>query len=472
MNAISKFRYAETIKMVVYDTLSGEKKPLPKDGELKLFVCGPTVYDYIHIGNARTYSVFDTIVRYLRSQKIKVRYLQNITDIDDKIIKRAQEEKKHSTTIANFYARAYKQDTRGLGIFSVNKYAPATRFIRPIVKQIQSLLEKGAAYKIEGEGYYFDISKFPEYGKLSRRTTEQAEDSVSRIDEGINKKNKGDFALWKFSKPGEPSWKTALGEGRPGWHIEDTAITEYFFGPQYDLHGGGIDLKFPHHEAEIAQQEVASGKRPMVGIWMHAGTLLINGAKMSKSVGNFLTLRDFLKKYPAPVFRYLTASAHYRSPLDYSETLARQASNSIFNLRQFVGKLRLTKKKATDGLPVSEILKKSETAFHQSMAEDFNTPEALAAIFSAVNEINPVIWKLTKPEAKAIEDWLVKLLSVIGIELKMPHIPFKIRHLAKKRELFRVHQQFMQADDLRKQIEALGYLVDDTPAGPLILKKN
>ena len=193
---------------------------------------------------------------------------------------------------------------------------------------------------------------------------------------------------------------------------------------------------------------------------------------MSKSVGNFLTLRDFLKKYPAPVFRYLTASAHYRSPLDYSETLARQASNSIFNLRQFVGKLRLTKKKATDGLPVSEILKKSETAFHQSMAEDFNTPEALAAIFSAVNEINPVIWKLTKPEAKAIEDWLVKLLSVIGIELKMPHIPFKIRHLAKKRELFRVHQQFMQADDLRKQIEALGYLVDDTPAGPLILKKN
>ena len=458
--------------MVVYDTLSGEKKPLPKDGELKLFVCGPTVYDYIHIGNARTYSVFDTIVRYLRSQKIKVRYLQNITDIDDKIIKRAQEEKKHSTTIANFYARAYKQDTRGLGIFSVNKYAPATRFIRPIVKQIQSLLEKGAAYKIEGEGYYFDISKFPEYGKLSRRTTEQAEDSVSRIDEGINKKNKGDFALWKFSKPGEPSWKTALGEGRPGWHIEDTAITEYFFGPQYDLHGGGIDLKFPHHEAEIAQQEVASGKRPMVGIWMHAGTLLINGAKMSKSVGNFLTLRDFLKKYPAPVFRYLTASAHYRSPLDYSETLARQASNSIFNLRQFVGKLRLTKKKATDGLPVSEILKKSETAFHQSMAEDFNTPEALAAIFSAVNEINPVIWKLTKPEAKAIEDWLVKLLSVIGIELKMPHIPFKIRHLAKKRELFRVHQQFMQADDLRKQIEALGYLVDDTPAGPLILKKN
>ncbi|MEK7097892.1 MAG: cysteine--tRNA ligase, partial [Patescibacteria group bacterium] len=285
--------------MLIYDTLSGEKKPLPETGgkPLRFFVCGPTVYDYIHIGNARTYSAFDTIVRYLRSRKIKVQYLQNITDIDDKIIKRALEEKKHIKTIANFYSRAYKQDMKSLKIISVNKYAPATRYIRQIVKQVQILTEKGLAYKIESEGYYFDISKFPEYGKLSRRTSEQAEDSVSRIDEGINKKNRGDFVLWKFSKQNEPVWKTPLGAGRPGWHIEDTAITEYFFGPQYDLHGGGIDLKFPHHEAEIAQQESASGKKPMVNIWMHAGTLLVRGEKMSKSAGNFITVRDFLKKY-------------------------------------------------------------------------------------------------------------------------------------------------------------------------------
>ena len=458
--------------MVIYDTLSGEKKPLPGGGELKLFVCGPTVYNYAHIGNGRTYAAFDTIARYLRSQKIKVFYLQNITDIDDRIIARAAEEKKNPSTIANFYTRAYKQDMKSLGITAVSKYAPATRYIRQITKQIQSLIEKGAAYKIEGEGYYFDISKFPEYGKLSRRTIEQAEDSVSRIDESINKRNKGDFALWKFAKPGELNWKSPIGAGRPGWHIEDTAITEYFFGPQYDIHGGAVDLKFPHHEAEIAQQEMASGKKPLVQIWMHSGFLLVSGAKMSKSVGNFITLRDFLGKYPPEVFRMMVVAHHYRSPMDYSEKIVEQSRNSIFNLKQFVGKLRLVKAKLDSGSSVTEILKKSETAFHQAMADDFNTPEALAAIFSAVNRINPGIWNLTRSEGKTVENWLVKLLQTIGIELKMAHIPFKIRHLAKKRELLRNAQQFIPADASRKEIEALGYLVDDTPAGPLILKKD
>ena len=459
--------------MQIYDTLSGEKKPLPENGDkLKIFVCGPTVYDYAHIGNGRTYAAFDSIIRYLRSQRIKVYYLQNITDIDDKIIKRAAEEKKHPHTIANFFTRAYKQDMKALGVVSVNKYAKATGYIRQIVKQIQTLEAKGHAYKIDGEGYYFDIATFADYGKLSRRTAEQAEDSVSRIDEGINKRNKGDFCLWKFEKPGEPSWNTALGKGRPGWHIEDTAITEYFFGPQYDIHGGGIDLKFPHHEAEIAQQEAASGKKPMVKIWMHAGHLLVNSAKMAKSAGNFITIRDFLKKHPPVLFRYLVISHHYRSPLDYSDKLAEQTKNSIANLKQFLGKLWLVRNSEAGKLDVADLLERSAKVFHAAMADDFNTPEALAAIFGVVNSVNQEIWNLSQRQAEVVANWVTSLLESLGVELKFPHIPMKIRGLAKQRNLLRTNQQFVPADDLRKQIEALGYIVDDTPAGPLILKKD
>ncbi|KKU84749.1 MAG: Cysteinyl-tRNA ligase, partial [Parcubacteria group bacterium GW2011_GWA2_47_8b] len=307
--------------MLIHDTLSGKKEDLEKvadNKKLRLFVCGPTVYDYIHIGNARTYIVFDNLVRYLRALGVKVFYLQNITDIDNKIIRRAAEENTNAKSLAKKYEKYYHEDEKALGIKSVTKYARATAHIKQIVRQIQTLIAKGHAYKID-DGYYFDISTFPEYGKLAKRTVNQAEDSVSRIDENVNKKNKGDFALWKFKKENEPSWKTPIGEGRPGWHIEDTAITERWFGPQYDIHGGAVDLKFPHHEAEIAQQEAASGKKPMVKVWMHSGFLVVGGEKMAKSSGNFVTVRDFLKQYPVEVLRYLVAAHHYRSPLDYSE---------------------------------------------------------------------------------------------------------------------------------------------------------
>lgn len=460
--------------MVVFNTLTGKKEEFPKTGgkPVRLFVCGPTVYDYAHIGNGRTYSSFDSIVRYLRSQKIKVFYLQNLTDIDDKIIRRAAEEKKSAGSVASFYSRAYKQDTWALGIDSVNKYAKATSYIKQIVKQIQTLVAKGNAYKIDGDGYYFDISTFPDYGKLSRRTAGQAEDSVSRIDESVNKKNKGDFALWKFEKPGEPSWNTSIGKGRPGWHIEDTAITEYFFGPQYEIHGGGIDLKFPHHEAEIAQQESASGLKPLVKAWMHTGFLLVNGEKMAKSAGNFVTIRDFLSKYSPAVFRYIVASHHYRAPLDYSDKLAQQSQNAIANLKQFFGKLRLVRNKVSGGINTAGLLEKAQQLFIDAMNDDFNTPEALAAIFGVVNAINPEIWKLTAGETKELEKWALERLKILGIELKFGNIPLKIRRLAKQRELSRNSKQFIQADDLRKQIEGLGYTVDDTPAGPLLLKKD
>ena len=452
--------------MLIHDTLSGKKEDLEKvadNKKLRLFVCGPTVYDYIHIGNARTYIVFDNLVRYLRALGVKVFYLQNITDIDNKIIRRAAEENTNAKSLAKKYEKYYHEDEKALGIKSVTKYARATAHIKQIVRQIQTLIAKGHAYKID-DGYYFDISTFPEYGKLAKRTVNQAEDSVSRIDENVNKKNKGDFALWKFKKENEPSWKTPIGEGRPGWHIEDTAITERWFGPQYDIHGGAVDLKFPHHEAEIAQQEAASGKKPMVKIWMHSGFLVVGGEKMSKSFGNFVTVKDFLKQYPVEVLRYLVAAHYYRSPLDYSDGLAQQARNTLNNLSQFLARLEMAGGKTENGA----VLERAERDFSAAMENDFNTPAALAVIFSLINENQKQVWELSRKSAKMLKKFIKNKLELFGIGLKSVKIPLKVRHLASKRELFRTNKQFIQSDVLRKEIEALGYIVEDTPRGPFL----
>ena len=454
--------------MFIFNTLSGQKEDLNKalggKKEVCLFVCGPTVYNYIQIGNARTYAAFDLIVRYLRDRGWDVFYLQNITDIDDKIIRRANEQGIRPEQLAKKYEAAYHEDERRLNIASVSKYARAAGHIKEIVQQIQSLIDKGHAYKIENDGYYFDISTFPDYGKLAKRTALQAEDSVSRIDESVNKKNKGDFALWKFSKDGEPYWDTPLGRGRPGWHIEDTAISEKHFGPQYDLHGGGLDLKFPHHEAEIAQQESASGKKPFVKIWMHAGFLNLGGDKMSKSRGGFITVREFLVNHPAAVFRYLVASHHYRSPMDYSDELAAQSENSLKTIYQFLAKLE----KSSGKLGAAEHLAAADKKYTESMVYDFNTPSALAAIFELINEVNPKIWGIDKKSATDIGKWVKNNLEVLGIRPELPKIPLKIRFLSWKRELSRRSKQFVKSDFLRKQIEALGYIIEDTPTGPFI----
>lgn len=454
--------------MLIYNTLTRQKENLEEtlggEKKIRLFVCGPTVYDYIHIGNARTYSAFDTIVRYLRDRGFKVFYLQNITDIDDKIIRRAGEAGVKPAALAKEYEKAYHEDEKKLNINSVTKYARATKYIKEIVKQIKSLASKGHAYKIEGDGYYFDISTFPDYGRLARRTVAQAEDSVSRIDESVNKKNKGDFALWKFSKDDEPYWDSPLGKGRPGWHIEDTAITEYHFGPQYDLHGGAVDLIFPHHEAEIAQQESASKKKPMVKIWIHSGFLNINSAKMSKSSGDFITARDFLKDHSPAVFRYLVASHHYRSPINYSDELAAQSKNTLNNLNQFLAKLKMA-----DGLlEANPDIDSAKKKFSAAMDDDFNSPGALAAIFEIVNWLNPKIWDLNKKSAKNLEKWTKNSLEIFGIKPQIPKIPPKIARLGEKRELFRSNKQFIQSDDLRKEIERLGYTIEDTPRGPFL----
>lgn len=473
----------------IYDSLSGEKKDLPNNRPLRLFVCGPTVYEYPHLGHAKTFISFDTIARYLKSQKVKVNYLQNITDVDDKIIDRAKEQNISPTELAIKFEKEYHAFENTLHIKGI-KYARATKHIPQIIKQIETLIKKGHAYKIEGDGYYFDISTFPEYGKLSKRTILQAEDATSRIDDTIHKKNKGDFALWKFptdrtlpepknSKKiafkivlGEPLWHTALGWGRPGWHIEDTAITEHYFGPQYDIHGGGVDLKFPHHEAEITQQESASGKKPMVKIWMHAGFLLIDGKKMSKSLKNFITINEFLKKYSPETLRLLINQNHYRSPLNYTETSAEQTNRALLKIQRLITILSLIKQNGSISSNIRRALKLAKENFIEAMNDDFNTPKALAAIFELINNIEPDLWKLTIKEAGALSKFLAKTTEILlGIALKSPEMPQNIADLAKERELCRNNKQFAQSDLLRNKIESLGYIVEDVPIGQLITKK-
>ncbi|KKW17011.1 MAG: Cysteine-tRNA ligase [Parcubacteria group bacterium GW2011_GWA1_50_14] len=487
--------------MKLFNTLSGKKEDLSKSkgNPLRLFVCGPTVYDYLHIGNARTYLVFDAFVKYLSSTSTKVFYLQNITDIDDKIITRAAEEGAKPEEIAAKFQRIYFQNTKDLGITAVDKYAPATEFIPEIAEQIKTLLKKGYAYKIPEDGIYFDIAKFRNYGRLARRTALQAEDATSRIDESIKKKNRGDFVLWKYadqrgslraclpagrdlrgknsvivngdpstSLRASPSWSTPLGWGRPGWHIEDTAITEKFFGPQYDIHGGGIDLKFPHHEAEIAQQESASGKTPFVKIWMHVGTLTVNGEKMSKSKGNYISIADFLKRYPADVLRLIALTHHYRSPINYTETLVRDHLASWNGLLEFLGKLHFVEKHAI----VKHVLPKGEIDFSKELEDDFNTPKAIGAIFKRVSNLQPKIWKFSKSEARGLYTDIASALRSLGFSPSPPKIPAKIEAFAKEREKSRRNKQFVQADALRKEIDRLGYVIEDTPLGPYIWGKH
>lgn len=458
-----------------YNSLTQKKEPVePRDGKLNMFVCGPTVYDYSHLGHARTYIAFDMISRWLRESGTNVFYLQNITDIDDKIITRAQELGKDPRSLAEHFEKEYYEDMRALKIAGVTKYARATDHIDEIVSQVQTLVAKGNAYKIENDGYYFDLSTFPDYGKLSRRTLTQAEDAVTRIDEGVGKRNKGDFCLWKFSKEGEPAWNTPLGSGRPGWHIEDTAISEKYFGPQYDIHGGAVDLKFPHHEAEIAQQESASGKKPFVRHWLHTGFLLIRGQKMSKSLGNFITIRDFLVDQEPGVLRLMVLSSHYRSPLDYTDELAAAARASLASIREFIARTRFVGRKSTTKTAsqnIPQIIRTMSVAFSDAMNDDFNTPVAIAALHQCMRAIEKDLFSLSPTDAAAVADALIRFADIIGISIDAAPVPDAIESLAANREKFRAEKNWTAADSVRQDIERKGYAVEDTPLGPFVIKK-
>lgn len=473
--------------MKIYNTLSQEKENINKDKKLELFVCGPTVYDFSHIGHARTYLAFDIVVRYLRSRGFKIEYIQNITDIDDKIINRAKEEGKDPLALSEEFKKEYYQDMETLGIESVDEYIKASDVMPEIINQVQTLVDNGFAYETP-TGVYFKVRKFKDYGKLSNQDIDELQ-SGSRVEVNEEKEDPLDFVVWKKPKEkpeinepneepvvvnGEPLWNSPWGWGRPGWHIEDTAISESKFGPQYDIHGGAEDLKFPHHESEIAQQEAASGKKPFVKIWMHAGFLMIDGQKMGKSLGNFTTIREFLKDHSPRLLRWMVISNHYRSKLNYTQDLINQAEESLNHIENFLTKLTFISQsgKNKETKQIAKELENMTNSFHTAMADDFNTPKAISTIFKFMKNLQDDIWHLKKNQAKEAHKTIIKLMGSLGLEVEDHKIPSDVQKTVQKREKLRSNEQFVQADELRNKLIELGYEIEDTPLGAFVSKDN
>lgn len=452
-----------------------------KGKKVNLFVCGPTVYDETHIGHAKTYIAFDAFAKYLSHKGFKVFYLQNITDIDDKIIKRAIERNIPAKKLADMFFKQYLNDVKTLGIDSVKKYEKATSNIKEIISQIKKMEKLGFAYKAE-DGIYFDISKFENYGKLSGRTAIGAEDSVSRIDDAKDKRNKGDFCLWKLSlhtfgqAKNEPQWKSPWGNGRPGWHIEDTAITEKFFGPQYDIHGGARDLIFPHHEAEICQMESISKKSPLAKYWMHTGFLTVNGQKMSKSMGNFITVKNFLSQNSPFLLRFMILKTLWRSPFDYSKKALSESKAGLEKIEEFIRKIISLKNNSPKNEEISQIIKSAENNFYKELDDDFNTPNALAVIYDFIKEMNKLFdeKKLNKGDAKEILAFFKNFNEIFNVidfkSAKKALISDEIQKLVDEREKARIAKDWQKSDELRKEIENKGYKIEDTSSGPIIKK--
>ena len=442
----------------IYNTLTRKKEilqPIKRD-EINFFVCGPTAYSYAHIGNFKTYTQFDIIVNYLRHRKFKVNYIQNLTDIDDKIINQARESKENPLRLSEKFCKIFIEDMESLDNTAVSKYVKATERMQDIISQVERLLKKEFAYPTS-DGIYFDLQKCKDYGKLSGRTVLQAEDATTRVDHSKEKKNKGDFCLWKFSQEGV-SWNAPFGEGRPGWHIEDTAITEKEFGPQYDIHGGAVDLIFPHHEAEIAQMESLSNKKPFVKYWMHTGFLDMKKEKMSKSIGNIIKVRELLKTQNKETLRFFFASQHYRNRIEFSEEILEQSKNSLKRINDFI----LTLNKEDD----KEVLEKTKESFYNAMDNDFNTQKALTIIYELITASNK-----NNTGGKETLNFLKEANNFFKMFTFKENIPKEIESLAKKRKLARETEEWELADKLRKKIESKGYQIEDKKEGYLLKKQ-
>ncbi len=460
--------------MKLYNSLTRKVEVLKYGpGErVTLFVCGPTVYDLSHIGHGRTYVVYDALVKYLRGELgWNVFYLQNITDINDKIDTRASKEGQDPVELAKEMEKEYYRDMKAIGVTAVDEYAPASEYIAEIVSQVERLIKKGHVYKIDDDGYYFDVTTFKDYGKLAGRTVEQAEDGITRIDESIKKKNKADFVVWKLHEEGSasPSWETSLGKGRPGWHIEDTAIAEKHFSFTYDLHGAGIDLIFPHHEAEIAQMEALSGISPMVKVWTHVGALTVEGTKMSKSLGNFVTIREFLQNHSAQMLRMYLFSAHYRSPVDYTPGVVAEAEARQERLQEFMHRLQEVTTEGVSPFPLTEFT----DAFWKALSDDFNTPKALAELFQLVTETNKLIdaHTLSKADAQSLLAFLGGVNAIFNILVDTePNVPEDIASLMARREEARTEGRYEDADALREVVRKKGFDIKDTPDGPRVVQ--
>ena len=446
--------------MDIYSTLTRSKENFEtmNKNRVNFFVCGPTVYDDAHIGHGRTYISFDTIKRYLEYSGYAVFYIQNITDIDDKIINRSKESGIPAHDIARKFEKRYIEDMAKLNVTGVNLFARATDHLDEIIDQIQRLIDKGFAYESD-DGVYFEIEKFEEFGKLSNRKVDEMESHRELAE--TTKKSEQDFALWKKRENvDEPTFPSPWGDGRPGWHIEDTAITEYYFGEQYDVHGGGLDLIFPHHEAEITQMEAVSGKSPMVRYWLHTGFLNVNGEKMSKSLHNFITIRELLKDWDADTFRFFVLSTHYRSPIDFSKDSLHQSEKSLEKIKKFYTALDV---EVSDVESDFEALKVAKEEFFGSMDDDFNTPKAIASLFVLINDCKNI--DLSDDDKAAIKSFLDDVSQSLGIDFTLEETSAGSDDLfdliTDVRSELRAAKQYELSDKIRDELINLGYEISD-----------
>ncbi len=464
--------------MQIYNSQSRKKEELVPvhPGKVGIYACGPTVYNYFHIGNARPFIVFDVLRRYLTHRGFDVTFVQNFTDIDDKMIKRANEEGITVKELGDRFIAEYYKDAGALGIRPATVHPRATEHMAQIIELVSTLIEKGYAYEVNGD-VYFDTAKFPGYGKLSGQNLEDLE-AGARIDVEDVKHNPGDFARWKAQKPGEPAWESPWGMGRPGWHIECSAMSRTYLGDTFDIHTGGKDLLFPHHENEIAQSECATGK-PYVKYWMHNGFINIDNEKMSKSAGNFFTVRDILKEFDAEDIRMFMLSAHYRSPINFSRDMVAQAHASLSRLYtardhlQFLLSHAAEQPMSAEEEAFAARISDYAARFDAAMDDDMNTADALGALFEIVRDANVTLnEKSGKAVLQNVLDTLISLCDVLGLLMKKAEngLPADIQQLADDRVTARKEKNWKRSDELRDQLKALGYTVEDTAQGQKVNK--
>ena len=460
--------------MRIYNTMTRKKQDFVPmtEGEVKMYSCGPTVYDYFHIGNARPFIIFDTLRRYLEYLGYKVTFLQNFTDIDDKMINRANKEGITVKELGERFIAEYFKDAEALGIKRATIHPKATENIDAIIDVVKRLEDLGYAYNIDGN-VYFRTKKFKEYGKLSHQPLDELE-AGARIDINEGKEDPMDFALWKAQKPGEPAWESPWGMGRPGWHIECSAMVNKYLGNTIDIHSGGKDLIFPHHENEIAQSECANGCE-FAHFWMHNGYINIDNRKMSKSLGNFFTIREITEKYDPQVVRFFMLSAHYRSPVNFSDALMAQAQSAMERVYNCIENLEFLKNSAKDREPCGEELlllediEKAKKRFLDSMDDDLNTADAISAIFDIVSSANKHIKENGENSCEVIEKTLsqiAELGGVLGLFEKREQVASReIEELIKKRDEARKAKNYQEADRIRDELKAKNIELKDTPTG-------
>ena len=457
--------------MKIFNTLTREKeefKPIT-EGEVKIYACGPTVYNYIHIGNARPICVFDVLRRYLEYRGYKVTFVQNFTDIDDKIIKKANEEGTDYKTVSEKYIEEFWKDAKGLNFRPATVHPKATENIDKIIEIVSGLIESGHAYAVDGD-VYFSPKTFPEYGKLSHQPLEELE-AGARIMVGDIKRDPMDFALWKAAKPGEPYWDSPWGKGRPGWHIECSAMVCRYLGETIDIHCGGQDLIFPHHENEIAQSECFTCK-PFAHYWMHNGYINVDNVKMSKSLGNFFTVRDVAEKYGYEPIRYLMISSSYRSPINYSVDIIEQCKASLQRLYTCRDGIDFEIKNAPDG-ELDENIKaqfdKRVEQFIKAMDDDLNTADGIAAVFELARDINTLV--VGKGVTKATAEYAAKifdeLTGVLGLvyNRKTETLDEDIDAMIEARTKARKEKNWAEADRIRDELKSMGIVLEDTAQG-------